>query len=234
MEVELLKKLNESFKNKNLKEAFDALIQLNLGKMAFSTSFGQEDQVLTDFIFRNNYPISVFTLDTGRLFEETYEVYHRTVNIYDKLIEPYFPDAKKVEALLTKKGPNSFYSSVENRKECCRIRKIDPLQKALRGVDVWITGLRGGQSYFRENFNLFEYDTSFGLIKFNPLVRWSIKEIEDYLNEYNVPQNTLHKKNYPSIGCAPCTRPVEKGEDIRSGRWWWENSKKECGLHQKD
>ena len=234
MEVELLKKLNESFKNKNLKEAFDALIQLNLGKMAFSTSFGQEDQVLTDFIFRNNYPISVFTLDTGRLFEETYEVYHRTVNIYDKLIEPYFPDAKKVEALLTKKGPNSFYSSVENRKECCSIRKIDPLQKALRGVDVWITGLRGGQSHFRENFNLFEYDTSFGLIKFNPLVRWSIKEIEDYLNEYNVPQNTLHKKNYPSIGCAPCTRPVEKGEDIRSGRWWWENSKKECGLHQKD
>ncbi len=234
MEVELLKKLNESFKNKNLKEAFDALIQLNLGKMAFSTSFGQEDQVLTDFIFRNNYPISVFTLDTGRLFEETYEVYHRTVNIYDKLIEPYFPDAKKVEALLTKKGPNSFYSSVENRKECCSIRKIDPLQKALRGVDIWITGLRGGQSYFRENFNLFEYDTSFGLIKFNPLVRWSIKEIEDYLNEYNVPQNTLHKKNYPSIGCAPCTRSVEKGEDIRSGRWWWENSKKECGLHQKD
>ena len=234
MEVELLKKLNESFKNKNLKEAFDALIQLNLGKMAFSSSFGQEDQVLTDFIFRNNYPINVFTLDTGRLFEETYEVYHRTVNTYDKLIEPYFPDATKVDALLTKKGPNSFYSSVENRKECCSIRKIDPLQKALRGVDVWITGLRGGQSYFRENFNLFEYDTSFGLIKFNPLVHWSIKEIEDYLNKYNVPQNTLHKKNYPSIGCAPCTRPVEKGGDIRSGRWWWENSKKECGLHQKD
>ena len=234
MEVELLKKLNESFKNKNLKEAFDALIQLNLGKMAFSTSFGQEDQVITDFIFRNDYPISIFTLDTGRLFEETYEVYHHTVTKYDKLIEPYFPDAKKVEALLTKKGPNSFYSSVENRKECCIIRKIDPLQKALRGVDVWITGLRGGQSYFRENFNLFEYDTSFGLIKFNPLVRWSIKEIEDYLNEYNVPQNTLHKKNYPSIGCAPCTRPVEKGKDIRSGRWWWENSTKECGLHQKD
>ena len=234
MEKELLKKLNESFKYKNLKEAFEALLQLKLGKMAFSTSFGQEDQVITDFIFRNDYPISIFTLDTGRLFEETYEVYHRTVTKYDKLIEPYFPDAKKVEALLTKKGPNSFYSSVENRKECCRIRKIDPLQKALRGVDVWITGLRGGQSYFRENFNLFEYDTSFGLIKFNPLVRWSIKEIEDYLNEYNVPQNTLHKKNYPSIGCAPCTRPVEKGKDIRSGRWWWENSKKECGLHQKD
>ena len=232
MERELLNELNESFKNKNLKKALDALIELKLGKMAFSTSFGQEDQVLTDYIFRNDYPISVFTLDTGRLFEETYEVYHRTVNKYDKLIEPYFPDAKKVEALLAKKGPNSFYSSVENRKECCGIRKIDPLQKALRGVDVWITGLRGGQSHFRENFNLFQYDTSFGLIKFNPLVYWSLEEVTAYLEQYNVPQNSLHKKNYLSIGCAPCTRPVEQGEDIRSGRWWWENSKKECGLHQ--
>lgn len=234
MEKELLKELNESFKNKNLQEAFDALIELKLGKMAFSTSFGQEDQVLTDFIFRSDYPITIFTLDTGRLFEETYKVYHRTVNKYDKLIEPYFPDAKKVEALLAKKGPNSFYSSVENRKECCGIRKIDPLQKALRGVDLWITGLRGGQSHFRENFDLFQYDTSFGLIKFNPLVYWSLEEVTAYLEQYNVPQNSLHKKNYPSIGCAPCTRPVEQGEDIRSGRWWWENSKKECGLHQQD
>ncbi len=234
MEKELLKELNESFKNKNLQEAFDALIELKLGKMAFSTSFGQEDQVLTDFIFRSDYPITIFTLDTGRLFEETYEVYHRTVNKYDKLIEPCFPDAKKVEALLAKKGPNSFYSSVENRKECCGIRKIDPLQKALRGVDLWITGLRGGQSHFRENFDLFQYDTSFGLIKFNPLVYWSLEEVTAYLEQYNVPQNSLHKKNYPSIGCAPCTRPVEQGEDIRSGRWWWENSKKECGLHQQD
>lgn len=234
MEKELLKELNESFKNKNLQEAFDALIELKLGKMAFSTSFGQEDQVLTDFIFRSDYPITIFTLDTGRLFEETYEVYHRTVNKYDKLIEPYFPDAKKVEALLAKKGPNSFYSSVENRKECCGIRKIDPLQKALREVDLWITGLRGGQSHFRENFDLFQYDTSFGLIKFNPIVYWSLEEVTAYLEQYNVPQNSLHKKNYPSIGCAPCTRPVEQGEDIRSGRWWWENSKKECGLHQQD
>ena len=234
MERELLKELNESFRNKNVKEAFDALIKLKLGKMAFSTSFGQEDQVLTDFIFRNNYPIAVFTLDTGRLFEETYEVYHRTVNKYDQLIEPYFPDAKKVEALLAKKGPNSFYTSVENRKECCGIRKIDPLQKALQGVNVWITGLRGGQSHFRENFDLFQYDTSFGLIKFNPLVYWSLEEVTAYLEEHNVPQNSLHKKNYPSIGCAPCTRPVAQEEDIRSGRWWWENSKKECGLHQQD
>ena len=234
MEQELLTKLNQEFKGKSLNEAFDALIKLNYGTIAFSTSFGQEDQVITDFVFRNNYPIKVFTLDTGRLFEETYEVYHRTVKKYDKLIEPYFPDAKKIEALLAKKGPNSFYSSIENRKECCSIRKIDPLQKALKGVDIWVTGLRGGQSHFRENFDLFQFDNSFGLIKFNPLIDWSLEEVEEYLLQYNVPQNRLHKKKYISIGCAPCTRPIEDGEDLRAGRWWWENSKKECGLHQKD
>lgn len=233
MEQDLLNRLNQEFKDKSLNKAFDTLIKLNYGKIAFSTSFGQEDQVITDFVFRNNYPIKVFTLDTGRLFEETYEVYHRTVNKYNKLIEPYFPDTKKVEALLAKKGPNSFYSSIENRKECCNIRKIDPLQKALQGVDIWVTGLRGGQSHFRANFDLFQFDTSFGLIKFNPLIHWSLQEVEEYLVLNNVPQNSLHEKKYLSIGCAPCTRPIEEGEDIRAGRWWWENSKKECGLHQQ-
>lgn len=232
MEKELLSELNQKFKNKTLKEAFKALIGLNLGQLSFSTSFGQEDQVITDFIFRNDYPIDVFTLDTGRLFEETYEVYHRTLKKYNKSITPYFPDAEKVKALLSQKGPYSFYESVENRKECCGIRKIDPLQKALKDVNVWITGLRSGQSAFREGVDLFQYDTAFGLIKFNPLVRWSIEEVEQYLDVNNVPQNSLHKKNYPSIGCSPCTQAVEKGKDIRSGRWWWESSKKECGLHQ--
>ena len=232
MEKELLSRLNNEFKDKSLQEAFEALIALDYGKLAFSTSFGMEDQVITDLIFREEHPIEIFTLDTGRLFEETYEVYHRTLNKYNKKIIPYFPDAKKVEALLSSKGPYSFYASVENRKECCSIRKIDPLQKALKGVDIWITGLRGGQSYFRENIDLFQYDTSFGIIKFNPLIKWSLEEIEEYLNTHNVPTNSLHKKRYPSIGCAPCTRAVEEGEDLRSGRWWWENSKKECGLHQ--
>lgn len=232
MEKELLGRLNNEFKDKSLEEAFEALIALDYGKLAFSTSFGLEDQVITDLIFREDHPIEIFTLDTGRLFEETYGVYHRTLNKYNKKITPYFPDAKKVEALLSSRGPYSFYASVENRKECCGIRKIDPLQKALKGVDIWITGLRGGQSYFRENIDLFQYDTSFGLIKFNPLIKWSLEEIEDYLATYKVPVNSLHKKRYPSIGCAPCTRAVEEGEDLRSGRWWWENSKKECGLHQ--
>jgi len=210
---------------------FTALLKLNLGNIAFSTSFGLEDQVITDTIFSNNHPIKVFTLDTGRLFEETYQVYHDTLNKYNKTITPYFPDQQKVEALLTKKGPYSFYQSVENRKECCKIRKVDPLQRALQGVDVWVTGLRGEQSHFRKELDLFEFDNSFGLIKFNPLIHWSKEEVERYLNLKKIPQNSLHQKGYPSIGCAPCTRAVKDGEDARSGRWWWEESKKECGLH---
>lgn len=232
MEKEYLEKLNKKAAHKTLAEAFETLIELRLGKLAFSTSFGQEDQVITDFIFKNNLPVSVFTLDTGRLFEETYEVYHKTLRQYKKPITPFFPDAKKVEALLEAKGPSSFYDSVANRKECCGIRKVDPLQRALQGVDVWITGLRGSQSYYRERHQVFEFDSSFGLIKFNPLIHWSLEEVITYLNKNKVPQNSLHAKGYASIGCAPCTRAIEKGEDIRSGRWWWENSKKECGLHQ--
>jgi len=232
MEKEYLEKLNNKVVHKSLAEAFEILLELKLGKLAFSTSFGQEDQVLTDFIFKNDFPISVFTLDTGRLFEETYTVYHQTIKHYKKPITPYSPDTKKVEALVEAKGPLSFYDSVANRKECCGIRKVDPLQRALQGVDVWITGLRGSQSYFREQLQVFEFDSSFGLIKFNPLIHWSLEDVIGYLNQHKAPQNILHSKGFASIGCAPCTRAIEKGEDLRSGRWWWENSKKECGLHQ--
>jgi len=223
--------LNEKFANKTLNEAFNTLLELNLGTLAFSTSFGLEDQVITDEIFSNNHPIKVFTLDTGRLFEETYQVYHDTLNKYHKTITPYFPNQEKVEALLSTKGPYSFYESVENRKECCKIRKVDPLQRALQGVDIWITGLRGEQSHFRKELDLFEFDNSFGLIKFNPLIHWSKEEVKRYLESNKIPQNSLHKKNFPSIGCAPCTRAIKSGEDDRAGRWWWEHSKKECGLH---
>lgn len=231
MKNDYIADLNKEFANKTLKGAFTALLKLNLGNIAFSTSFGLEDQVITDTIFSNNHPIKVFTLDTGRLFEETYQVYHDTLNKYNRTITPYFPDQQKVEALLTKKGPHSFYQSVENRKECCNIRKVDPLQRALQGVDVWVTGLRGEQSHFRKELDLFEFDNSFGLIKFNPLIHWSKEEVERYLNLKKIPQNSLHQKGYSSIGCAPCTRAVKDGEDARSGRWWWEESKKECGLH---
>jgi len=223
--------LNKELSGKTINGVFKSLLKLNLGEIAFSTSFGLEDQVITDVIFSNNHPINVFTLDTGRLFEETYEVYHETLNKYNRTITPYFPNQEKVEALLAKKGPNSFYESVENRKECCKIRKVDPLQRALQGVDVWVTGLRGEQSHFRKQLNLFEFDNSFGLIKFNPLIHWSLDEVERYLDLKKIPQNSLHKKGFPSIGCAPCTREVKTGEDPRSGRWWWEQSNKECGLH---
>jgi phosphoadenosine phosphosulfate reductase len=202
-------------------------------KVVFSTSFGQEDQVITALIAKNDLPITIFTLDTGRLFQETYDVFHKTLKKYKKHIEVYFPEAASVENLLKQKGPNSFYESVENRKECCFIRKVAPLTKALKGNDIWITGLRAEQSENRNNLALFEYDANFDIIKFNPLLRWSLEEVQKYIDDNNVPQNALHKKGFVSIGCAPCTRAIASGEDIRAGRWSWESSHKECGLHQK-
>ena len=202
-------------------------------KVVFSTSFGQEDQVITALIAENDLAITIFTLDTGRLFQETYDVFHKTLKKYKKEIKVYFPEAVAVEKLLEAKGPNSFYDSVENRKECCFIRKVVPLTKALKGNDIWITGLRAEQSENRNDLALFEYDEKFEIIKFNPLLKWTLKEVEDYLEKNNVPQNALHKQGFVSIGCSPCTRAITPDEDIRAGRWWWESSHKECGLHQK-
>jgi phosphoadenosine phosphosulfate reductase len=218
-------------KDFSLEETLEFLANEYKDKVVFSTSFGQEDQVITDFIAKNNIAITIFTLDTGRLFQETYDVFHRTLKKYKKQIEVYFPEATAVESLLKEKGPNSFYDSVENRKECCFIRKVVPLRKALAGNEVWITGLRAEQSENRNDLELFEYDANFEIIKFNPLLKWSLQEVEDYLQEHSVPQNALHKKGFVSIGCAPCTRAILPDEDIRAGRWWWESSHKECGLH---
>ena len=203
------------------------------GKVVFSTSFGQEDQVITSIIATNDLPITIFSLDTGRLFQETYDVFHKTLKKYNKEIKVYFPEATAVEKLLEEKGPNSFYDSVENRKECCFIRKVAPLTKALKGNAIWITGLRAEQSENRNDLALFEYDTHFDIIKFNPLLKWTLAEVQKYIADNNVPQNALHKQGFVSIGCAPCTRAIIPGEDIRAGRWWWESSHKECGLHQK-
>jgi phosphoadenosine phosphosulfate reductase len=202
-------------------------------KVVFSTSFGQEDQVITALIAKNNLPITIFTLDTGRLFQDTYDVFHKTLKKYKIDIKTYFPETSAVEELLNKKGPNSFYESVENRKECCFIRKVAPLTKALKGNAIWITGLRAEQSENRSDLAFFEYDAHFDIIKFNPLLRWTLEEVQKYIDDNNVPQNALHKKGFVSIGCAPCTRAITPGEDIRAGRWWWESSHKECGLHQK-
>ena len=202
-------------------------------KVVFSTSFGQEDQVITAIIAKQNLPITIFTLDTGRLFQETYDVFHKTMTKYKIDIKAYFPEATAVEELLNQKGPNSFYESVENRKECCFIRKVAPLTKALKGNSIWITGLRAEQSENRNDLDLFEYDSKFEIIKFNPLLKWTLEEVQKYVDDNNVPQNALHKQGFVSIGCAPCTRAITADEDIRAGRWWWESSHKECGLHQK-
>jgi phosphoadenosine phosphosulfate reductase len=223
--------LSEKTKGFSIEETLTFLANEYNDRVVFSTSFGQEDQVITALIATNNLPISIFTLDTGRLFQETYDVFHKTLKKYKKEIKVYFPEANAVEKLLEEKGPNSFYDSVENRKECCFIRKVAPLTKALKGNEIWITGLRAEQSENRNDLGLFEFDAHFDIIKFNPLLKWTLKEVEDYLEKNNVPQNALHKQGFVSIGCAPCTRAITADEDIRAGRWWWESSHKECGLH---
>ncbi len=203
----------------------------NYKNVVFSTSFGQEDQVITDAIFRNNLKIRVFTLDTGRLFQESYELMDATKTKYNKEFETYFPNTSRVEVLVKQKGFNSFYFSVENRKECCFIRKIEPLKRALLGAEIWITGLRAEQSENRADMKIVEWDEGNKVIKFNPLIHWTYEQVLDYLRLNRVPDNPLHRKGFISIGCQPCTRAIQAGENPRAGRWWWEESQKECGLH---
>lgn len=233
MSATIVKNLLEKTAGFSIEETLAFLANEYKGKVVFSTSFGQEDQVITALIAKNDLPITIFTLDTGRLFQETYDVFHKTLKKYKKTIEVYFPEATSVENLLKQKGPNSFYESVENRKQCCFIRKVVPLTKALKGNSIWITGLRAEQSENRNDLTFFEYDANFDIIKFNPLLKWSLEEVQKYIDDNNVPQNALHKQGFVSIGCAPCTRAIAPGEDIRAGRWSWESSQKECGLHQK-
>jgi len=229
----MIKELTKQIENKTIIEQLQFLSKKFKGKIAFSTSFGQEDQVITDIIFKNNINIDVFTLDTGRFFEETYKVWNKTSEKYNKKITVYFPDREEVETLVNEKGIYSFYESVENRKECCNIRKVKPLKRALKNVDLWITGLRAEQSQARQELEYFSFEESFNLTKFNPLKDWSLSKVVDYLKDNTVPYNTLHDKGFISIGCSPCTRAIKKDEDIRAGRWWWEDkSKKECGLHE--
>lgn len=222
--------LIENLENLSLEETLTYLSQ-NYLKVVFSSSFGQEDQVITDAIFRNNLNINVFTLDTGRLFQDTYELMDSTKTKYNKTFDTYFPSTQSVEHLVKAKGFNSFYYSVENRKECCFIRKIEPLKRALAGADIWITGLRAEQSENRVAMKIAEWDESNKVIKVNPLIHWNYKEVLDYLKVYRVPDNPLHRKDFVSIGCQPCTRAIAQGEHPRAGRWWWESSQKECGLH---
>lgn len=229
--MQLSEKEIEKIEVASLPKGLEILTNLFPGEVAFSSSLGQEDQVISDAIFRNDLPIKVFTLDTGRLYNETYELLEKTIARYKKNIQVFFPDAKDVEQFVSKKGMNSFYESVDNRKECCHIRKVRPLNRALQGSKVWITGLRAEQSDNRKEMQMIEWLEDRQLYKFNPLIHWSYTEVLDYIKEFYVPYNPLHDKGFISIGCAPCTRAIEPGEDPRAGRWWWETSPKECGLH---
>jgi len=227
----------DTLENLSLEESLSFIANRYPNKVVFSTSFGQEDQIITHAIFRNTtnggpLDIKVFTLDTGRLFQETYELMDRTRSRYKQSIETYFPNTGKVEQLVTSKGFNSFYESVENRKECCFIRKIEPLKRALAGAEVWITGLRAEQSENRNDMRIWEWDEGNKVWKFNPLIHWTYDQVLAYISINNVPDNSLHRKGFVSIGCLPCTRAIEPNEHPRAGRWWWEESKKECGLHQ--
>ena len=226
-------KLNQQFEKSSAVAVLQWALKKFSPKIALASSFGAEDVVLIDILAKLDPKIRVFTLDTGRLNEETYEVMDKIRRKYGVRIESYFPDRTAVETLENKKGFYSFRESVENRKECCGIRKVEPLKRALKGMDAWVTGLRRAQSVTRENVNKIEADAAHpGLYKINPLADWSEKDVWNYIKKNQVPYNLLHDLGYPSIGCEPCTRAVKPGEDVRSGRWWWENSEhKECGIH---
>ncbi|HLP05479.1 MAG TPA: phosphoadenylyl-sulfate reductase [Paludibacter sp.] len=204
------------------------------GKIALSSSLSIEDQVLTDMVAKIDKETRIFTLDTGRLFPETYSLVDATNKKYGIAIEVFFPDHAKVEGMVKENGVNLFYDSVEKRKQCCRVRKLEPLKRAFNGLEVWICGLRQEQSITRMNTKAVEWDEANGLVKINPLIHWLEKDVWDYIKTHGVPYNELHEKGFPSIGCQPCTRAVKPGEDLRAGRWWWEEPEhKECGLHNR-
>ena len=230
----IIKELNEEFKNSSSQMILDYLLTQTQQRVALSSSFGAEDQVLTDIMLKIDENANIFTLDTGRLPYETYSVMDETNLKYGIKVNVFFPKSEDIEELYKTQGINSFYESIENRKSCCFVRKIAPLKRALEGVDIWVTGLRLAQSITRESMQMFEFDEANNVLKVNPLLHWEEKDVWQYIHIHRLPHNKLHKLGFPSIGCAPCTRAVEDGQDIRSGRWWWENPEhKECGLHFK-
>lgn len=234
MDIAQIDKLNKELEGKSCLEVLDYFISNFTDKIGFATSFGVEDQVITQMLSIVRKDLKVFTLDTGRLFPETYELMDKTKMRYKLDIDIYFPNYTEVETMVNSKGINLFYESIENRKLCCGVRKIGPLKRALSSLDVWISGLRREQSPTRTDMKLVEWDENNGLIKINPLIEWSEKDCWDYVKKNNIPYNTLHDKGFLSIGCQPCTRAIEEGEDVRAGRWWWEDpDSKECGLHKR-
>lgn len=231
--IKNLHSLSEKLDQLSPEEGLALLSDLFLGRVVFSTSLGQEDQVITHLIASNKLPIQIFSLDTGRLFPETLDLLDITENQYNIKIKVYYPERESLEKLINKMGINGFYHSVENRKSCCYARKVEPLKRALKNNSVWITGLRAEQSPNRSGLQKIEWDEANQIIKYNPILDWSFDRMISYIKENKIPYNPLHEKGFISIGCAPCTRAIQPGEDIRAGRWWWEESKKECGLHIK-
>jgi len=224
--------LNKEWEGLSAIEILEKAIQLFGNKVTFASSLGAEDQVITYYISQIDKSSKIITLDTGRVFPETYDLLHRTVNRYGIAIKSYFPETLQVEEMVNSKGVNLFYESIENRKLCCHVRKIVPLQRALKGQEAWITGLRREQSITRTDLKIVEWDATNNLIKINPLLEWSETQVWDFIKANNIPYNKLHDEGFPSIGCQPCTRAIAAGEDLRAGRWWWEMpDSKECGLH---
>jgi phosphoadenosine phosphosulfate reductase len=229
-----VKELNEKFAKAEATQIIEYFVKEYGKDAALSSSLGAEDQVLTDMIFKVDKDANIFTLDTGRLHPETYNVMDATNLKYGVKLNVFFPEVSQVEELYQTQGVNGHFESIENRKRCCNIRKIEPLKRALKPLKVWITGLRASQSVTRTDMPVVEWDDNFKVIKVNPLINWSEEDVWDYIKSNNVPYNKLHDQGFPSIGCAPCTRAIKDGEDIRAGRWWWENPEhKECGLHAK-
>ncbi len=228
--------LNQQFEHiSDLEKIVEIIVTQPDLKVGFASSLSIEDQVLTDVIAKVKPDTRIFTLDTGRLPVESYDLLDAVQQRYPKLnIEIYFPRPEQVEPMVAEHGINLFHTSVENRKRCCHARKIEPLQRALVGLDGWMTGMRRDQSVTRGQLNYVEWDTANGLLKFNPLLNWSEADVWAYIKEHKVPYNALYDQGYRSIGCAPCSRAVPQGGEVRDGRWWWENSEhKECGLHRK-
>jgi phosphoadenosine phosphosulfate reductase len=231
--MEKIISLLNTLKDASAIEIIKAVEQEFKGKIAFATSLGEEDQVITDIIAKYAPTIGVFTLDTGRLFPQTYDLLAKTQQRYNQLdFKVYYPDTHALEEMVRTKGINLFYESVANRKACCGVRKVEPLQRALKQVDAWIVGLRREQSVTRAQMQPVEWDAANNKIKINPLINWSLGDVRQYIKENAIDVNPLHAQGFVSIGCAPCTRAIKPGEDIRAGRWWWEEpEQKECGLH---
>ena len=234
MKREELERIDREYREKPPEELLAWAASAFKGRAVFASSLGLEDQVLTRMLADIDPAFPMFTLDTGRLFQETYDVLSTTREQLGVRLEILFPEREEVEAMVNEHGPNLFYESVEKRKLCCGVRKVAPLTRRLKGLSAWITGLRREQSVTRTDLKHVEWDEVNGLVKINPLADWHIDEVWAYIKKKSVPCNRLHARGFPSIGCAPCTRAVKEGQDIRAGRWWWENpGYRECGLHER-